>query len=76
MIKREKKGIYTARHIYSPDPWRITEKQFYPELIGLAETIFCNSNGYIGMRGAFEEGNPSYQNFTIVNGFYETWPII
>ena len=76
MIKREKKGIYSAPHIYSPDPWRINEKQFYPELIGLAETVFCTSNGYIGMRGAFEEGNPSYQNFTIVNGFYETWPII
>ena len=76
MIKREKKGIYTARHIYSPDPWRITEKQFYPELIGLAETIFCTSNGYIGMRGAFEEGRPNYQNFTIVNGFHESWPII
>ena len=28
------------------------------------------------MRGAFEEGKPSYQNFTIVNGLYETWPII
>lgn len=76
MIKREKKGIYAAQHIYPPDPWRITEKQFYPELIGLAETIFCTSNGYIGMRGAFEEGKPSYQNFTIVNGLYETWPII
>ena len=76
MIKRERKGIYAAQHIYPPDPWRITEKQFYPELIGLAETIFCTSNGYIGMRGAFEEGNPNYQNFTIVNGFYETWPII
>ena len=76
MIKREKRGIYAAQHIYPPNPWRITEKQFYPELIGLAETIFCTSNGYIGMRGAFEEGNPSYQNFTIVNGFYETWPII
>jgi len=76
MIKRERKGIYTAQHIYPPDPWRIAEKQFYPELIGLGETIFCTSNGYIGMRGAFEEGNPSYQNFTIVNGFHETWPII
>ena len=76
MIKRERKGIYSAPHIYSPDPWRISENQFYPELIGLTETIFCTSNGYIGMRGAFEEGKPSYQNFTIVNGFYETWPII
>ncbi len=75
MIKRERKGIYSARHIYPPDPWRIMEKQFYPELIGLAETVFCTSNGYIGIRGAFEEGNPSYQNFTMVNGFYETWPI-
>ncbi|MYH39591.1 MAG: glycoside hydrolase family 65 protein [Candidatus Dadabacteria bacterium] len=76
MIKREREGIYSAPHIYSPDPWRISENQFYPELIGLTETIFCTSNGYIGMRGAFEEGKPSYQNFTIVNGFYETWPII
>ncbi len=76
MIKREKKGIYTAEHIYPADPWRITEKQFRPDLIGLTETVFCSSNGYIGIRGTFEEGKPSYQNFTVVNGFYETWPII
>ena len=76
MIRRERKGVYDAPHVYPPDPWKITEKQFNPELLGLTETIFSTSNGYIGMRGAFEEGRPSYQNSTVVNGFYETWPII
>ncbi len=76
MVKREKKGIYAAPHIYPHDPWKIIEKQFYPKLIGLTETIFCTSNGYIGMRGTFEEGKPNHHNFTMVNGFYETWPII
>jgi alpha,alpha-trehalose phosphorylase len=28
------------------------------------------------MRGAFEEGGPSVQNGTFVNGFYESWPIV
>lgn len=76
MIRRERKGVYDAPHVYPPNPWKITEKQFNPELLGLTETIFSTSNGYIGMRGTFEEGKPSYQNSTIVNGFYETWPII
>ena len=76
MIKRQKDGIYSAPHIYPPDPWKITEKQFHPKFIGLTETIFCTSNGYIGIRGAFEESKPCHQNISIVNGFYETWPII
>ncbi len=76
MIKRQKDGIYSARHIYPPDPWKITENQFHPEFIGLTETIFCTSNGYMGIRGTFEESRPCYQNISIVNGFYETWPII
>ena len=27
------------------------------------------------MRGAFQEGPPSFLHGTFVNGFYETWPI-
>lgn len=75
MIRRERKGIYTAPHIYPPDPWKITEKRFYPELLGITETVFSTSNGYMGMRGVFEEGKPNHQNSTILNGFHETWPI-
>jgi alpha,alpha-trehalose phosphorylase len=40
------------------------------------ETVFALSNGYIGIRGCPEEGGPSAENSTLINGFYETWPII
>ncbi|HWU39764.1 MAG TPA: hypothetical protein VN203_19115, partial [Candidatus Acidoferrum sp.] len=33
-------------------------------------------NGYLGMRGTFEEGSPIRQRGTFVNGFYESWPIV
>src|SRR5678809_708697 len=38
--------------------------------------MFALGNGYLGMRGCFEEGGPIGQNGTFINGFYETWPII
>ena len=40
------------------------------------ETLFALSNGYIGIRGSFEEGLPVFQPGTLINGFHETWPII
>jgi alpha,alpha-trehalose phosphorylase len=40
------------------------------------ETLFSLSNGYLGMRGNFEEGRPAFQKGTFVNGFHETWPIM
>jgi alpha,alpha-trehalose phosphorylase len=63
-------------HIYPPDPWRIVETRFNAEHIGRAETIFSVSNGYIGIRGSFEEGRPGLSPGTFVNGFHETWPIV
>ena len=33
-------------------------------------------NGYLGIRGCPEEGGPSAENATLINGFYETRPII
>src|SRR5215471_8517009 len=33
-------------------------------------------NGYFGMRGAPEEGGPNAENATLINGFYETHPIV
>ncbi len=63
-------------HIYPPEEWRVVEKQFYPRLLGQTETLFALANGYLGIRGAFEEGSPAYHNGTFINGFHETWPII
>jgi alpha,alpha-trehalose phosphorylase len=63
-------------YVYPADDWRLLEKRFYPRLLAQTETLFSLSNGYLGMRGNFEEGRPAFQRGTFVNGFHETWPIV
>jgi alpha,alpha-trehalose phosphorylase len=64
------------RHIYPPDEWNLIEKRFVPDLLEQGETMFALGNGYLGMRGCFEEGGPIGQNGTFINGFFESWPIV
>jgi alpha,alpha-trehalose phosphorylase len=52
------------------------ETRFHGELVAQSETIGTVANGYLGMRGCPEEGAPSKENCTLINGFYETWPIV
>ncbi len=61
---------------YPADEWNVIEKGFHPEFLAQLETVFALSNGNIGIRGCPEEGGPSAENSTLVNGFYETWPIV
>jgi alpha,alpha-trehalose phosphorylase len=63
-------------YVYPPDEWRLVEKRYYPRLLPQTETFFALGNGYFGMRGGFEEGEPFHEHGTFVNGFYESWPII
>jgi len=67
------------RAIYPFEEWRITETEFNPEHNHRNESIFAIGNGYMGMRGTFEEGLPGTVPSTpgiYVNGIYETSPII
>ncbi len=73
MIKRE--PVLPPEILYPIEEWRWVERAFAPRFLAQAETVFTVSNGYLGMRGAFEEGNPAYRHGTFVNGFHETWPI-
>jgi len=73
---RHRERLNPPRYIYPGDEWKIIEKEFCPEFLGQMETIFALSNGYLGMRGTFEEGSPSYHHGNLVNGFYESWPIV
>jgi alpha,alpha-trehalose phosphorylase len=68
--------IHGPEYVYPLEPWRLVEKDFHPLFLAQTEAIFSVANGYLGMRGSFEEGRPVYHDGTFVNGFYETWPIV
>lgn len=59
--------------------WEISEKEINIQNNLLAETIFSLGNGYIGMRGNFEEdyggGEGTSLEGNYINGFFESNPI-
>jgi alpha,alpha-trehalose phosphorylase len=61
---------------FPADEWNVSEKGFHPELLAQLETMLALGNGYFGMRGCPEEGGPNAENATLINGFYETHPIV
>lgn len=73
---RERELLHRPEYVYPADPWRLVEKQFYAPLLSQAETLFAVANGYLGIRGSFEEDSPVFLDGTFINGFYESWPIV
>ena len=63
-------------HLYPTDEWRVRETRYSERYFARAETAFALSNGYVGIRGTFDEGRPALAPGTFVNGFHETWRII
>jgi alpha,alpha-trehalose phosphorylase len=61
---------------FPADEWNVIEKGFHPEFLAQLETMLALGNGYLGMRGCPEEGGPNAENATLINGFYETRPIV
>jgi alpha,alpha-trehalose phosphorylase len=57
------------------DEWALTEAEFHTDTQGRAETLFAVGNGYLGLRGNFEEGHKAYAEGTFINGFHDTWQI-
>ena len=74
MIHHER--LRPPSHDYPADEWNVIEKAFHPEFMAQAETMAALGNGYLGMRGSPEEGGPNAENATLINGFYETSPIV
>ena len=79
---REHRLVAAARRIlaaaedYPADEWRLVESHYNPDFIEQTETLFALSNGFLGIRASFEEGQPAYHPATLLNGFHETWPIV
>ncbi len=67
---------HLPEHLYPPREWSIIETSFDEDWTGAAETVFSLANGFLGIRGMFEEGRPAVDAGTFCNGFHETWPII
>lgn len=68
--------ILAASADHLTDPWQLVERDPNPDDGGRTESLFAVSNGYIGIRGTHEEGEPAYRPATLLNGFHETWPIV
>src|SRR5215472_9232604 len=66
--------VASAEHL--TDPWQLVERDPNPDDVGRTESLFAVSNGYLGIRGTHEEGEPAYRPATLLNGFHETWPIV
>ncbi len=74
MIRHE--TLNPPLHVYPINPWKIIETSFYPRFLAQTETLYSLGNGYLGLRGNFEEGRPYSQRGTFINGFHETWPLV
>jgi alpha,alpha-trehalose phosphorylase len=74
MIRHE--PLRPPSEYYPADEWNVIERGFHPEYLAQLETILALGNGYLGMRGCPEEGGPNVENSTLINGFYETKPIV
>ena len=63
--------------LFEPEAWTVTEYGFHRERALPNETVFSTGNGYLGVRGYFEEGVPAgevtEQSF-LINGVYEYHP--
>ena len=60
---------------FPTEPWRLVEREYRNDDLGLTETLFALGNGYLGMRANPEEGREAHSHGTFLNGFHETWPI-
>ncbi len=63
------------RHRFPVEPWRLVETEIDHTDLGVTESLFANSNGYIGMRANPSEGREAHAHGTYLNGFHEIWPI-
>ncbi|GIP59608.1 beta-phosphoglucomutase [Paenibacillus woosongensis] len=66
--------------LYPYEEWHVTEQSYDEENNQRNESIFALGNGYIGMRGNYEEGYYGKAGKSVVgnylNGFYDSDPIV
>ena len=64
-----------GRATFPIEPWSLTEVGLDLSSLAVHESVFALTNGHIGMRGSFEEGEPVVVPGTYLNGFFEERPL-
>lgn len=64
------------RSRFPVDPWALVETRFDDSDLGVTESLFAIGNGYLGLRGNYEESRDAEIEGAYINGFHETWPIL
>ncbi|RUT46816.1 glycoside hydrolase family 65 protein [Paenibacillus anaericanus] len=66
--------------LYPYHEWNLSEDRYDEENNQRSESVFALGNGYIGMRGNFEEGYHGTRGTSVIgnylNGFYDSEPIV
>jgi len=62
-------------HGYHVSPWQLRWQGLDLDALHRTESTFALSNGHLGLRGTFEEGEPHGLPGTYLNGFYESRPL-
>jgi trehalose/maltose hydrolase-like predicted phosphorylase len=57
------------------EPWQVREALLDLNMLAQSESLFALSNGHIGLRGNFDEGEPHGLPGTYLNSFYEVRPL-
>jgi alpha,alpha-trehalose phosphorylase len=57
------------------DEWSVREVGLHLNALAQSESLFALSNGHIGLRGNFDEGEPHSLPGTYLNSFYELRPL-
>jgi kojibiose phosphorylase len=68
--------VASVSHSLIYTDWALQETQFDAERLHARETAFTIGNGYLGVRGTFEEGYPRALSATLLHGVYDDVPIV
>ncbi|QBD77797.1 glycoside hydrolase family 65 protein [Ktedonosporobacter rubrisoli] len=60
---------------FTVEDWNVHETDLHLDVLAQTESIFALSNGHIGLRGNFDEGEPHGLPGTYLNSFYEFYPL-
>jgi alpha,alpha-trehalose phosphorylase len=63
----------TIQSAFGEEVWSLTWSGLRE--VAALESIFSLSNGFLGVRASFEQGPPSHQAGSLINGFHEVWLI-